>query len=304
MGEIPNKSTLGIAEDALKKWKLASLESKARNPADGAKPTIAPLRGMKAKTFLETVDALEVCVGEVDSLQPPKNVCRKVAITLALRGFLDWRHLEGVEPGECQNWCSTSSQNALLERCVIAANNAARRQARKRNAVEIETVQLGRTVGPKVPCSMPREQIGTASSRELADSMNQASLEEREVALQEKLVESDLEGLGERLTPSKAVAALGKSQAAGNNVSETLAEMVDLLFLETNRKTLSTVASGLRCWDQFALMKGYPADSTLPPRHDGDVLQYITIFKNGDTTANYVSYIGWACKKLRLSLEW
>ena len=135
-GRSPNKSTLGIAEDALKKWKLASLESKARNPTDGAKTSVAPLRGMKAKTFLETVDALEVWVGDVDSLSPPKNVCRKMAITLALRGFLDWRHLEGVEPSECKTWCSTSSQNALIERCVIAANHAARRQARKRDAAE------------------------------------------------------------------------------------------------------------------------------------------------------------------------
>ena len=63
-----SKSTLGIAEDDLKKWK-ASLVLKARNPDGGVKSSVAPLRGMKAKTFLETADALEVWAGEIGSLE-------------------------------------------------------------------------------------------------------------------------------------------------------------------------------------------------------------------------------------------
>ena len=299
----PNSATAEVAGEALKKWKLAAASSKGRGESDGCAGR-HPLGGLKAVSFAETLDVLTEWVMSVDSAPPLRSVARRVAVQVVQRGFLDWRHLEGVEPSEVHQWCSDPCQNALLERCVIRANTVMKRNRRERHIVKVETAERGLVVGPKVPTGVPREQIGSVSCSALATSLDEGLIASREAALQDDLIAKELNGLGAALNPAKAVTALKRSQEAGHNVTETLAEMVDLLFLETNRKSLGTIAASLRCWDAFALVKGYAESSTIPPRHDGDAMEYLSIFRNANTAANYLSALTWACKKLRLSLEW
>ena len=135
---------------------------------------------------------------------------------------------------------------------------------------------MGRTVGPKAPCISPREQISCASCGDIAAEKTTVSVESRGKKLHEELCALDLEGLAEKIPPARAVAALHKSQHARHNVSEVLAEMVNLSFLEMNRESLSSVASGFWCWVSLALFKGHPQSGALPPRHGGDILGHIT----------------------------
>ena len=65
----PNSTTAGVAEDALKKWKLASLAAKSEKPLETAKAARLLLWRFKAKSFLEAVDALEVWVRCVDTFR-------------------------------------------------------------------------------------------------------------------------------------------------------------------------------------------------------------------------------------------
>lgn len=77
------------------------------------------------------------------------------------------------------------------------------------------------------------------------------------------------------------------------------------LPLEAQRGSLPSVASGLRCWQAFAVsVLRYPEDSTLPPRSEEDVALYVSVFNNAGTAANYVRYLRWACSELQLDVDW
>ena len=49
---------------------------------------------------------------------------------------------------------------------------------------------------------------------------------------------------------------------------------------------------------------GYKNDATIPPANEGDVLKFITLFRNAGTATNYVGMIARACRLRSLSLDW
>ena len=48
----------------------------------------------------------------------------------------------------------------------------------------------------------------------------------------------------------------------------------------------------------------YPEGSTLPPRSEDHILQYVAIFNVAGTAQNYVRHVRWACSELGLDGGW
>lgn len=88
-------------------------------------------------------------------------------------------------------------------------------------------------------------------------------------------------------------------------MKDALAQRAQVLQLETNRKSLASMASGLKCWHTFAVgVLEMPEDATLPPQSDSDILLWLCIFKNPGTARNYKSFVRFACSTLGLDVSW
>ena len=308
----PNKDTGGVARDALQKWRTHAASTSAREVKrcsagtdDAPSKTIAPLSGLKCASFLEHVERMEVWTSSVDTPPAPAKTCKTVAIAVVLRGFYDWRHLDGLWPTDTEQWCSSPDATALLARCVKAATLGAAKELASRCVAVQHLAQCGKIVGPTTELASERSSIGAASSLVLAEHLTPEGLESRETALQKSLESKQLTGLGVSLGPQQAIQALSAAKKRGLEVDDVLCGMADNVLIETNRKSLPSVASGLRAWHSFATeVLSYPEEATLPPRHDGDVVKFICIFRSGGTAANYVSYMSWGCRKLRIQRDW
>ena len=115
----------------------------------------------------------------------------------------------------------------------------------------------------------------------------------------------DLHGLGTTLPSVQAIDCLASASAEGHNVKKILDQRAAALRLETNRRTLTSVAAVLRVWHVFATkVLEYPQVETLPPKASRDVMQFLCIFRSGSTGCNYVGYVPWTCVHLSLSTEW
>ena len=111
-------------------------------------------------------------------------------------------------------------------------------------------------------------------------------------------------GLGQDLQPRKAIEALSRAQERAP-MNELLDRLVKEAKIEANRKSLKSVAAGLRAWHLFGLVVLlYPLQATLPPRCSMDAQRFVMVFSNAGTAANYISNILWACKVAQLDTTW
>ena len=68
---------------------------------------------------------------------------------------------------------------------------------------------------------------------------------------------------------------------------------------------MSSANSAMKCWVSFA--KGvleYPEGHELPPRTETDFAEYVAIFRNSGTAANYVGVLKWYCLIQSLDVGW
>ena len=106
-----------------------------------------------------------------------------------------------------------------------------------------------------------------------------------------------------RLGPAKALATLAAMPQ--QQAQCVLQSASDRLKTSSQLRSLPSVASGLRLWRNFALqLLNYAADRSLLPRSAQDIVQFVSIFRNPGTAANYVGYVKWACVFQGLSLHW
>ena len=92
--------------------------------------------------------------------------------------------------------------------------------------------------------------------------------------------------------PMQVIKSLGAVASAGRDVDGLLQTRVEVLKAETARRSLPSVASGLRAWHEFAAqVLGYPEDGTLPPRKAEDVEKCVGIFGNVFIYISYIYYI-------------
>lgn len=75
--------------------------------------------------------------------------------------------------------------------------------------------------------------------------------------------------------------------------------------LQSQSRSLPSVASGLRLWHAYAVtVLNYVPEHSLPPQSSQDVVKFIALFCNAGAAANHISYLRWACVLHGLSLQW
>ena len=68
---------------------------------------------------------------------------------------------------------------------------------------------------------------------------------------------------------------------------------------------MGSVNSAMKCWVSFAeSVLEYPEGQELPPRTETDVAEYVAIFRNAGTAANYVDVLKWHCLIQSLDVGW
>ena len=91
----------------------------------------------------------------------------------------------------------------------------------------------------------------------------------------------------------------------GQPVDEVLRLRAQLLCVENHRKSLASIASGLRAWHEFATtVLRYESEHSLPPVDENHVAMFVSIFHCSGTAGNYVGHIRWACRELGLTSAW
>ena len=92
----PDVDTVGVAEDAARKWKAYSKTSAGRAKVLGSLVKARhPLCGLKARTFSQVVDTLEGWIRQVGAIDVFQVTAKRVALVFALRGLHDSRLLVG-----------------------------------------------------------------------------------------------------------------------------------------------------------------------------------------------------------------
>ena len=100
--------------------------------------------------------------------------------------------------------------------------------------------------------------------------------------------------------PRQRIAAL-----AGREDANAYLEGEAARLRKSSRKDTATVASALRAWHGFATqIAGYPAEASFPPRAGAHAEQFVALFRNGATAANYVAALKWAANWGRHSVAW
>ena len=259
-----------------------------------------PFGGLK---FVDFQQAVSVLINELPTYlegTTDEVVCHHLAVHLVLNGFRCARHLYGLTTSEVEMVTQSPAQRAMLGRVLLAVNT---RWAIKRKRVDASVEQVKEATDDRyAPCINGTKQAENAKS--LGDRVQNMDTEQVHQTI-EKAFRTFNVPLGVKSLPAATIQALSTAQNQGVPVVDMLAAKASMLRMETKRRSLPAVASALRCWHAFATaVLSYEDGKTLPPRCSADVEAFVAIFKNGNTAANYVGFIRWACTHLNASLEW
>lgn len=234
---------------------------------------VCPFRGLKPRGFKDAfADLLEAIRDK--QLQVPTSWEHRAVFTLMAKGFLHISHLEGVYPEQVRRWTDVPRVQTLLISAVQLANqhNQAKRQRK---------------------FSSGREDLGavsTLSSEQVASSLA-------------AFAPATGAWCPENGGPAKVLASLQAMPAQAAQAA--LQDHAASLQLQSQSRSLPSVASGLRLWHAYAVtILNYVPEHSLPPQSSQDVVKFIALFRNAGTAANYISYLKWACVLHGLSLQW
>jgi hypothetical protein len=260
---------------------------------------VGALKGFKAVIFKERVSNFMTWIRSmVPGYDEERSTyfIRRVALGLVLSGFESLDQLCGLIPSDLKEIVDTPVANSVLHRLIIKVEEQHQTKY---------LVNLGKSSSSGSSSKMlTRESVNEKSAKEMAGFLTEDMVKfiEKRMA-----VECEEAGIPEfsTLKPNQCIGALKEAKSKGADVSSILEDKVTLIKLSSARNSLTSIASGLRCWDAFAVdLLGYPIGTTLPPRSDLDVISFISIFISGGTARNYVSYIDWGCRFLGLDLSW
>jgi hypothetical protein len=216
--------------------------------------------------------------------------CAKLAVRLILHGFRGVDDLAGLQPTAVARISDVPREQTLLTRIVTEVNYL---------AAQARSERLRRRLG--VPEHSNR---GPKSASDIADTLTPErlqSLEESNQQLQQNL------GIQIQAGPRAVTRAMAAAKQKGQarEVLEALAAREDEVRLQSQRKSLAQVASGLRAWHAFAVtILDYDELATIPPQSTDDMTKFLLCFSNGGSAANYLSYIRWTCREYSKSLDW
>ena len=225
----------------------------------------------------------------------------KLSVRVFLHGFRNIDDLGNLPEPSIQKITDVPREQALLHSAIRLVRDAAfkKRARRMCNDLGIKSMDLQ---GPR-------------SADELAASLTPAalaSLEDSNKELEESLGiavgwEAQQGGLMVRTGPRATTQKLAEAVKTGRGLEVTafLDSREQALKLETQRRSLPQVASGLRAWHAFAVgVLQYDPNATLPPGCTNDVVKYLQVFSNPGTAANYLGHLRWACKAYNKGVTW
>jgi hypothetical protein len=227
-------------------------------------PTASFAKGFVSAYFCDHVDGFRAWLRCDDQTQIDESLVRRLAIALVVHGFREPSHLTGLIPADIEDICDHPALAALLRRGVEKQEHA---------------LSGG---GPSRVTALDKL---TTSASAFSDTLN-----EDVVKFVEKRIQDQLEPMGipaDTLKPRVFIEKLAETKQLGSDVQGILADQAHLIEIESSRKSLGSVASGLRAWHAFSVqLKGYCEDTSLPPRCADDVVEFVALFKSNKTVRN------------------
>jgi len=311
-----NLHTLDVVkvETMVGRWRRDYREGEEHGSLPGRKLIAKPLAGLGADTFMLRVAELADWLREAGSEREAEMAMfRRLAARLVLSRLTTWRMLDSVLPEEIELFGRSAVEKAVLRRAVeLATQKGGRKRSfsgapvRKMTVAQVlrpsEEPEAGRPdlAGPP----LTQGKFGGQSAFTLGDNLSAEQVAQAEQFWDNKVAEAGMGSFG-TLAPRGAIRAAGSAAADGVDVTSILVGRAKMLQVEVVRKSLPSVASGLKAWHSFAVeVLKYEEDSSLPPREGKHMVAYASIFRCSGTAANYVGYVRWACKTFDLSLEW
>ena len=305
--EAVSKRALKLSEDWRQVWARDAKISKSEKPRKAAHPFAA----LKAAHFSEVVASLSAETTEALEAAEPATV-KAAAIALALNGFTRLEHLVGIHDQEIEVISRAPGCIALIKRMIVAASARASVKRRRTAAALAESqalavVPAGTTPTPGQPALLPTEasQPATSSAQELGSRVRNMDVDKVHSTIDKAIESWGVHTEGKHSGPASTIERLAVARDKGMPVCDLLAAKAATLRMESKRKSLPHVATGLRSWHTFATsVLGYDEKQSLPPKSGYDVECFVAVFRRAATAQNYVGFIRWACENLRLPLSW
>ena len=283
--EADNQTKVIINRTELK-WKAYIKTETGKECPAGTREVAPAFGGRRPHDILRVVDELTEWLLQVDEIGVHQRVAKTLAVALALRDVSHWSHLEGWDP-EALNDCSLGPSASAL--WLRALEKATRSNACRRAVAFTRQARLQVSTEPSA-----------SSSSAAVEARQLHELAQNKVDFEQTVLLPDGVPLQQCL-PQDVIARLGAARDRGADVGELLLHQAASLRVETQRRSLASVASGLRAWHQFAvLVLGYSPSAILPPLEGEDVEKFISIFRNGSTACNYIVYLKWICTHMKL----
>jgi len=247
---------------------------------------------LSAGKYEDSVDVLQEWLSLVDAVKPPTVVTRRLAAVLVLLGFREPLSLDGAELSDIVHLIPAAVDKALLQRALRVASSRGAELARQR-------------AGSSGDLEVAPAAVHVAGAEDLLKKLDEGELLRAEEFVRTEAGRMRVPVPGDGSRPGEVIQALGMARARGADVAGLLKARKEALLLETQRKSLPSVAAGLRCWHAYAVhLLGYDEEASLPPRCADHVATYVCLFSSGATAANYVSYLRWSCTLLGLQKDW
>ena len=266
-------SSVQLVDMILGKWRALPRDKVKTKP-------VRYLGRLTVTDFIDRVAEMASWMKVLDRVEGVLPLYKEVACLLVLQGFDYARQLVGVEVHELADVGRNAAEKSLVRRAVEHAQTLSQVAA-------------------------PRLEAPSKSASSLVELLTEENLSKAEAAWQveaDKLVPG---GLASTLRPMQGIRGAEAAAVRGLPITALLEQQVLLLKQETQRKSMPSVASGLRAWHHFAVgVLAYPESQTLPPRSSKDVELFVTLFANGSTAQNYVGYVRWACRYLNVDDLW
>ena len=189
-------------------------------------------------------------------------------------------HLVGLLPSDLEDITEQPAAAALLRRGVALME-------------ESQGVPGSSSASTQEITTKPR--LCTRSAKDFGDGLNEGAIKFVEDNVEAQFLDLDITK-EDTSKPRRLIGKLAEAKRAGKDVSAILQDKAMLIKMESSRKNLPSVASGLRAWHAFAVaLKGYKEEASLPPVDEDHVVEFVSLFKSSKTARNYVSYVKWAC---------
>jgi len=240
--------------------------------------------------FMKRCQDLERWLHENADWDAPFLVAQKVAMVLVAHDIADWKILHTVTDEKMTKWFKDDKYVALLRPLV--------EKLRTSNELEFRAMSAKR-----------RRMAGDGQNKMIPGLVALGQTTEEHLEHLGKCLEEAEEHLGVHdlfdTTPAETLKRVRELKRRGKQIEELLFTRADQCALATRSGSMASVNSALKCWISFAQqVLDYPDGQEVPPKQETDVVQYLAIFRNSGTAANYLGILKWYCLSKSLDVSW